>query len=171
MALMTIDARYIRSPIRKVAMIIGAARRLLAAAVLVSVTVTAGCDAGDAPDRSPSTTSPASVDPAQNTTNVCALIVAAVGKGSSTALADTRLLTSGQLSREEHTARLRVTLTRVATDLRQLAPSAADPAVRAAIEQWAARMDEGAGADDPAAFFTTHYGVMLDEVEKTCKLG
>jgi hypothetical protein len=156
-------------------MIIGAVRRLLAAAMLVSVAVTAGCQAGDSSDRPPSTATPASptrsVDLAQDTANVCALIVAAVGKGSSTALAETKLLTSGQLSREEYAVRLRVMFTRAAADLRELAPRAADPAVRAAIERWAVRMDEGAVADDPSSFFTANYGAVLDEVEKTCKLG
>jgi hypothetical protein len=106
----------------------------------------------------------------QNSAAVCTLVVAAVGGVSGTALPDARRLASGQLSREEFGQRPRPIFTTAATALRKLVPQTVDPTQRAAIEGWAGRMDEGASAPDPVAFYTAQYDTIFDEVRATCKL-
>lgn len=148
----------------------GTGRHLLAACLLVAVTAVSACQNGDTTDRTPPTATPApSTNVEQNSAAVCVLVSAPVSGVTSTA--DLGQLSTGQISRQEFGERLRARFRTAATRLRQLAPEAVDPTLRAAIERWAGVLDEGASAPDVFAFYMGQYHAVVDEFNVTCKRG
>jgi type IV secretory pathway TrbL component len=145
---------------------------ILAASILFVAT---GCQRGDgaapapATGRSPSPVS--TLERAVNSSQVCLAVTGVLRDGSAAIGEATKLAVNGQLSREDLAQRLRDQFAKVGAGLQDQAPRAADPALRATIEKWAARMRDGATASDATAFFTDNFSVMLNEIGAACRVG
>ncbi|MER7330509.1 MULTISPECIES: hypothetical protein [unclassified Micromonospora] len=134
----------------------------------------AGAPTG-APSASPTAPASATVSPspvpttAANTAEVCRQVDRAILAGSRKIATDSAASVRRDLTGEQVADQLRRNLADLADDVRAQARRAADPQIRALIEDTADRIDAGSRASRPAAWMTSTFTGIPAQLTRECR--
>ncbi|MGW4502568.1 hypothetical protein ACWENR_28670 [Micromonospora sp. NPDC004336] len=156
------------------------ARRAAAAVALGVLAV--GCqdtspEQADAGAPAPGPTAPASAAPspspvattAANTAEVCREVDRVIVAGSRRIATDSAASVDRDLTGEQVADQLRRNLADLADDVRAQARRAADPQIRALIEETADRIDAGSRASRPAAWMNSTFTAIPPRLTRDCR--